>query len=1137
MKRTRRNWLFFMVLLAIAWSPLAAASPPTLEWVRTYNSPANEAEAGYSIVAGPSGNIYVAGYEYRPDLGESYNVRLEKFDPNGNSLWVRTHDSAMSGIDRAYRVAVDAADNVYVTGHETTSTYPDVWLRKYDADGNTVWTRTYNSPLNSFDSGYGVGVDPAGYVYVTGTEWRGSGEGYNVWLRKYDQDGNIIWTRTYNSPASDDDVGQGVAVGPDGNVYVTGYETRPDLGESMNTWVGKYDSDGNEIWIRTYSSPGEDWDQGWGVAVDPGGNVYVSGFEDRAELGQGWDIWLRKFDGDGNTLWTRTYNSPADGWDRGWDVSLDASGNVYVTGHENRTDLGQASNIWLRKYDPDGNVLWTQSYNSPGNGVDYGYDVAVDADGNVFVTGEVDRYDLGQNYNFAVLKYAPQPSCPDQDGDGLCDADDNCPATWNADQADADRDLLGDACDPLSDAVVLQVRTTEPMAAPGSRIPLDVRIANNQGIPEQGEIWVEVTRPSGSSLVVPAKLLCLPSNPFPITLEAGVLLEESCYVDVPEAAPAGAYTLEALLGSYPGGPLAQDALEVQVSTCCTTMDIAGVEVLTYTARYAGELPSFPYCIQAGVTGAGIGSAEVVTPNGASYPLSRNDDEEWSYERCGYASLAEMDADPALGLGEFTFSLTAQDAAMEVATVSYDIGPADPHTGYAGVIFPAHQDVNVPLTPTMSWACEEGPCGSSAWYLEVFPSSGNGAAYDADLADPDLAQWEPGLLSPETDYTLWISSGTVLGAPQNLLTTPGSDAFIYTAGFETVNEVEFVTVAEQQDLGAVEIGAGYELLGGVPFSLPYVFHIDISGTGVQQAQAVTPAGNTLDLESAGEDGFALELSYETYEALRGDLGLGLGSFTVRTQDASGAWDEVAVPYDPGLSPPVTGYYEPVVPLHGQSDVSLAPTFEWSCSNGDCGTGDWEMELGFLSEEDPELHYAVLGSAETTWSPGGLYPGLFYWFEPDSREAVGGGVQTLETQGGDFFTYVSGYSTRNRLEFATAPAPDIRVVEDAPFDRIEFAPALGSTYDLVRGDVSSLSHLGGQVDLGTVTCLREGDTTGSIQDDVAPDDPSVGSSWFYLLRDESSSDGYGYSNEYPVDCEGTDCLEARVPAGGDCGSGQR
>jgi hypothetical protein len=192
----------------------------------------------------------------------------------------------------------------------------------------------------------------------------------------------------------------------------------------------------------------------------------------------------------------------------------------------------------------------------------------------------------------------------------------------------------------------------------------------------------------------------------------------------------------------------------------------------------------------------------------------------------------------------------------------------------------------------------------------------------------------------------------------------------------------------------------------------------------------------------------------------------------------------------------------------------------------------MELGFLSEEDPELHYAVLGSAATTWSPGTLYPGLRYWFEPDSREPVGSGIEGLETQHGDSFVYVSGYATRNRLEFATSPAPDMRVVEDTPFDRIEFTPTPGLAYDLVRGDVSSLGDLGTHVDLGTVTCIGEGNTTGSIQDDAVPEDPAVGSAWFYLLRDDTALGGYGYTNQYPIDCEGTDCLIARVPAAGDC-----
>ena len=103
-------------------------------------------------------------------------------------------------------------------------------------------------------------------------------------------------------------------------------------------------------WIQTYDSPAHDYDTGRGVAVDGAGNVYVTGYEDRPDLGQYANIWLRKYDTDGNTLWTQTYDSPAHYGDLGYGVAVDAAGNVYVTGYEERYDLDQSENIILLKY-------------------------------------------------------------------------------------------------------------------------------------------------------------------------------------------------------------------------------------------------------------------------------------------------------------------------------------------------------------------------------------------------------------------------------------------------------------------------------------------------------------------------------------------------------------------------------------------------------------------------------------------------------------------------------------------------------------------------------------------------------------------------------------------------------------------
>jgi len=99
------------------------------------------------------------------------------------------------------------------------------------------WTKTYNGADNSSDNGNGVAVGPDGSVYVTGRTLV-IGQAANIWVRKYSPKGKVKWTKTYNGADNSADQGRGVAVGPDGSIYVTGHTAVID--QETNIWVRKY---------------------------------------------------------------------------------------------------------------------------------------------------------------------------------------------------------------------------------------------------------------------------------------------------------------------------------------------------------------------------------------------------------------------------------------------------------------------------------------------------------------------------------------------------------------------------------------------------------------------------------------------------------------------------------------------------------------------------------------------------------------------------------------------------------------------------------------------------------------------------------------------------------------------------------
>jgi len=346
-------------------------------WTRTYDSPGAGDDIGWGIAVDGSGNVYVTGYE--EVAGEEDNIWVRKYTSGGDVVWTRTYNGADDGDDIGYGIAVDGSGNVYVTGYETVSGEGgNIWVRKYDSDGDVVWTRTYNGAANSWDEGSSIAVDRSGNVYVTGYEESGAANDRDIWVRKYNSNGQEVWARTHNGPGSDDDEGYGIAVDGSGNVYVAGCEW--GVGEE-DIWVRKYTSGGDEVWTRTYNGTASQNDQGYDIAVDGSGNVYVIGYEIVA--GESRNIWIRKYNSEGDEVWTTTHNGIFDGWDEGYGIAVDGSGNVYVTGCHQVS--GASLEIWVRKYDSDGKEVWTRSHN--GDGERSGFDIAVDGSGNVYVAG------------------------------------------------------------------------------------------------------------------------------------------------------------------------------------------------------------------------------------------------------------------------------------------------------------------------------------------------------------------------------------------------------------------------------------------------------------------------------------------------------------------------------------------------------------------------------------------------------------------------------------------------------------------------------------------------------------------------------------------------------------------------------
>jgi uncharacterized delta-60 repeat protein len=217
----------------------------------------------------------------------------------------------------------------------------------------------------------------------------------------YAQQAQPIWTvRENGTLGNGNDVCTAMAVDNQGNIYMTGY-TAVDVFNN-DYWTLKYSPSGTRLWERRYNGTGNSDDRAAAIAVDSQGNAYVTGYTSSSN--QGFDYLTIKYSPSGQQLWARGYNGFSVGHDQAKAIAVDEQGNVYVTGEA----WGGLNNVDYAtiKYNANGDQLWTKHYHGTGNLADRAATIAVSSQGNVYVTG----YSYGgvnASDDFVTIKYSP----------------------------------------------------------------------------------------------------------------------------------------------------------------------------------------------------------------------------------------------------------------------------------------------------------------------------------------------------------------------------------------------------------------------------------------------------------------------------------------------------------------------------------------------------------------------------------------------------------------------------------------------------------------------------------------------------------------------------------------------------------
>jgi hypothetical protein len=306
------------------------------------------------IATDAAGNVYVVGT--RPGrLGTSETPNKDGFiqslDSEGSSRWFRGF-GVVAVDDYVNDVVADAAGNIYVVGHTdgnlegSSSGDTDAFVRAFDSEGSLRWTRQFGT--DGVDYANGIATDGEGNVYIAGSTIGSLGAPsagfWDAFVRSYDGNGALRWTRQFGT--SEADQAFGIGADEDGNVYVVGRTWGPLEGNGVgfvDGFVRAYDGRGDHRWTRQFGAAEVSV---YDSSIDTNGNVYVAGFANGSfaptYVGH-FDAIVRSYDSNGDHRWSRQFGS----YDRdeAYGISVE-SGTVYVAGWTHGDLEGECCGSW-----------------------------------------------------------------------------------------------------------------------------------------------------------------------------------------------------------------------------------------------------------------------------------------------------------------------------------------------------------------------------------------------------------------------------------------------------------------------------------------------------------------------------------------------------------------------------------------------------------------------------------------------------------------------------------------------------------------------------------------------------------------------------------------------------------------------
>ncbi len=314
-------------------------------WTKTYGG--NDRDEGYSCRQTSDGGYIIVGLTSSFGIGYYSDVYLIRTNAKGDIIWTKTHGG--SGTDDGCSVQ-QTSDGGYIIAGTTSSFgagHADVYLIKTDTNGDMAWAKTYGGSNGDFGTSV-VQISDGSYIITGYTYSFGTGNSYpDIYLIKTDANGDTVWTKTYGGNYLD--AGFSVQQTSDEGYIIVGWTT--SFGAGGDVYLIKTNANGDPMWTKTFGGSGSEYAYSVQQTSDEGYAITGSTFS--FDSGGG-DVYLIRTNVNGDTIWTKTYGGSLLDW--GYSVQQTSDEGYIITGNTYSFGADERD-IYLIKTNANGNTL------------------------------------------------------------------------------------------------------------------------------------------------------------------------------------------------------------------------------------------------------------------------------------------------------------------------------------------------------------------------------------------------------------------------------------------------------------------------------------------------------------------------------------------------------------------------------------------------------------------------------------------------------------------------------------------------------------------------------------------------------------------------------------------------------------